>query len=214
MASPESTVHHPLFARLFERLVPVLEAKGGAEHRDELLAGLTGRVVEVGAGTGANFSHYPSTVIEVVAAEPESYLRVRAGEAARTAPIPVTVRDATAERLPFEAGSFDAGVVSLVLCSVADPAAALGELFRVIRPGGELRYYEHVRSERPRLARVQQAVDVVWPRLAGGCHTSRQSEPAIEAAGFVVERSRTFDFRPCVMSAPVAPHVIGMARRP
>jgi ubiquinone/menaquinone biosynthesis C-methylase UbiE len=212
--SAETKVHHPLFARLFEKLVPVLDTKGGADHRQELLGGLSGRVVEVGAGTGANFRHYPATVTEVVAVEPEAYLRARAEEAARAAPVPVTVVDATADRLPFEAGSFDGGVASLVLCSVADQAAALGELFRVIRPGGELRFYEHVRSERPRLARFQQAADRVWPLLAGGCHTSRETSRAIEAAGFDVERHRAFDFKPCATSALVAPHILGVARRP
>ena len=214
MGRDETKVHHPLFARLFEKLVPVLEAKGGAEHRQELLEGLSGRVVEVGAGTGANFRHYPSTVTEVLAVEPEAYLRARAAAAARAAPVPVTVVDATAGRLPFEAGSFDGGVASLVLCSVADQAVALGELFRVIRPGGELRFYEHVRSERPRLARFQQAADRVWPYLAGGCHTSRETSRAIEAAGFGIERQRAFDFKPCATSALVAPHILGAARRP
>lgn len=203
-----------MFARLFEKLVPVLDAKGGAEHRSELLAGLSGRVVEIGAGTGANFGRYPSTVTEVVAVEPEPYLRARAEEAARAAPVPVTVVNGVAGRLPFEDASFDAGVASLVLCSVADQDAALGELFRVIRPGGELRYYEHVRSERPGLARFQQLFDGVWPWLAGGCHTSRATGRAIEAAGFRPEHQRAFDFKPCVTSALVAPHILGVARRP
>src|SRR6266545_2017190 len=148
-----STVHHPLFARLYERMAPAFEAKGGAAHRDELLASLTGRVVEVGAGTGLNFRHYPTTVTEVVAVEPEPYLRGKAEQAAETASIAVTVLDGVADHLPLDRASCDAGVASLVLCSVRDQAAALAELRRVIKPGGQLRFYEHVRSRSPRFAR-------------------------------------------------------------
>lgn len=190
------------------------EAKGAAEHRDEALVGLAGRVVDVGAGTGANFAHYPAGVTEVVALEPEPYLRDIAERAAASAPVPVTVVDGVADRLPVEDASCDAGVASLVLCTVDDPAAALAELRRVIRPGGELRFFEHVRAHTSGIARFQRAVDVVWPRLGGGCHTSRDTLGAIAAAGFEVERVRRFSFRPSLVVAPVSPHVIGAARRP
>jgi ubiquinone/menaquinone biosynthesis C-methylase UbiE len=214
MSDPSATtVCHPRFARLYERMAPRFEAKGGGAHRDELLAGLTGRVVEVGAGTGLNFGHYPSTVTEVIAVEPEPYLRHRAEEAAVSAPVHVVVVDGVADHLPLDDASCNGGVASLVLCSVADQATALAELRRVIRPGGELRFYEHIRSSSPRLARAQRALDVVWPHLAGGCHTSRDTVAAIETAGFHVEQARHFSFRPAVMSAPAAPHVIGTARR-
>jgi ubiquinone/menaquinone biosynthesis C-methylase UbiE len=195
-------------------MAPAAEASGAAAHRGELLAGLAGRAVEVGAGTGLNFRHYPPAVTEVVAVEPEPYLRARAEEAAASVPVPVAVVDGMAERLPLDDAACDAGVASLVLCSVADQAAALAELRRVIRPGGELRFYEHVRSASPWTARAQRAVDVVWPLLAGGCHTARDTVAAIEAAGFRVERARRFSFRPAIASAPAAPHVIGAARRP
>jgi SAM-dependent methyltransferase len=209
-----TTVRHPWFARVYERIAPTFDAKGGAAHRDELLAGLIGRVVEVGAGTGLNFGHYPHTVTEVVAVEPEPYLRAKAELAAEDAPITLKVVDGVADELPVESGSCDAGVASLVLCSVDDQSAALRELYRVIRPGGELRFYEHIRSSSPGLARVQRALDIVWPRLAGGCHTSRDTIPAISAAGFELEQVRRFTFRPVLTNAPVAPHVIGVARRP
>jgi ubiquinone/menaquinone biosynthesis C-methylase UbiE len=97
---------------------------------------------------------------------------------------------------------------------VKSPASALGQLFRVIRPGGELRFYEHVRSPKPGFARAQRAVDLVWPWFGGGCHTSRDTERAIADAGFVIERIRHFEFRPAPCSAPVSPHIIGVARRP
>jgi ubiquinone/menaquinone biosynthesis C-methylase UbiE len=206
--------NHPLFARMYARMAADFEAKGGKEHRTEALAGLTGRVVEVGAGTGINFQHYPTTVTEVVAVEPEPYLRSIAAGAAAEAVVPVTVVDGHAEDLPLDDASCDAGVASLVLCSVPDQAGALAELRRVIRPGGELRFYEHVRSERPGFARAQRALDVVWPILGGGCHASRPTLDAIEAVGFEVETVRRFSFRPSLVVAPVAPHIVGRARRP
>ena len=128
-----------------------MEQLGVAEHRRELLAGISGRVVEIGAGTGANFAHYPEGVREIVAVEPEPYLRARAATAATDVISPVRVVDAVADQLPFEDGSFDVAVSSLVLCSVADQPAALAELHRVLRPGGELRFYEHVRAGDGRL---------------------------------------------------------------
>ena len=209
-----SEVHHPLFARLYERMSVGMEAKGSAEHREELLADLSGRVIEVGAGNGLNFAHYPTSVSEVVAVEPEAYLRDRAERAARDGKVPVQVVPGTAEALPAEDQSFDAAVASLVLCSVRDQRRALAELYRVVKPGGELRFYEHVRSHRPGFARFQRIVDVGWPCVGGGCHTSRATDRAIEEAGFVIDRCRRFSFRPCLITLPVAPHVIGLARRP
>ena len=207
-------VHHPLFARLYERLAPRVEEQGAAEHRRELLAGLKGRVIEVGAGTGLNFTHYPETVDEVVAVEPEAYPRRRAEEAAAATSVTVTVVDGVADRLPAADQSFDAGVASLVLCSVPDQASALAELRRVVRPGGELRFYEHVLANSPGLARFQHAIGHVWPWFAGGCHPDRETGKAIEEAGFVIEESRRFPFRPCFIETPVAPHILGRARRP
>jgi len=213
MASSEK-VHHPIFARLFERVAGRAEGRGAAEHRRRALTGLTGRVIEVGAGNGLNFAHYPSAVTEVVAVEPESYLRDRAIEAAAAIPIRIAVVDGLADDLPLEDASFDAGVASLVLCSVPDQARALAELYRVIRPGGELRFYEHVVAERPVAARLQRAADATfWPRVAGGCHMARDTGAAMEEAGFAVESSERFQFRFSALDPPKA-HILGIARRP
>lgn len=207
-------IRHPLFARCYARVSEGMEREGIAERRRVLLAGLSGRVIEVGAGNGLNFSHYPAGVTEVLAVEPEPYLRGLAIEAARRAAVPVRVVDGTAERLPGAAGAFDAGVASLVLCSVADQAQALAELFRVIRPGGQLRFMEHVRADSPGLARVQRLVDPVWPLFGGGCHTSRDTLAAIRAAGFEVERLERFRFPETRVPSPASPHILGVARRP
>jgi len=214
MTPNSTTVRHPLFARGYARMAAKAEAKGAAQHRDELLAGLGGRVIEVGAGNGLNFAHYPDTVEHVLAVEPEPLLRDLATKAAEHASVSVEVIDGVADALPSDDASFDAGVASLVLCSVADQDRALAELWRVIRPGGELRFYEHVRAETPGFARFQRAIDVVWPLVGGGCHTSRDTTTAIERAGFDIESSHRFRFVPCCVARPVAPHVIGTARRP
>lgn len=179
------TVRHPIFARLYHRLSAGEEKAGGGEHRRKLLASLRGRVVEVGAGNGLNFKHYPETVDEVIAVEPEPYLRQRANDAARNVAANVSVVDGVAGRLPLDDHSVDAGVASLVLCSVPDQGVALAELGRVIRPGGELRFYEHVVAGKPGFARFQSLLDrTFWPSAARGCHCSRDTAAAFELAGF------------------------------
>lgn len=215
MGGQEIKVHHPVFARIFVRLSDRAMVRGAGEHRRELVAGLSGRVVDVGAGHGLNFANYPTSVTEVVAVEPEPHLRSLAVEAARTAPVPVRVTDGVAERLPAGEASFDAGIASLVLCSVREQDRALSELFRVIRPGGELRFYEHVRAATPGLARLQRVVDLLfWPQIGGGCHASRDTRAAMERAGFAIKSCREFIFRPSPLAYPVSPHILGIARRP
>jgi ubiquinone/menaquinone biosynthesis C-methylase UbiE len=212
-ADDDRTLRNPFFARLFDRFAAKDEERGQAELRRELLTGLSGRVVEVGAGNGLNFPHYPAAVDEVVAVEPEAYLRERAAEAAQAAPVPIRVTAGLAGSLPLEDASFDAAVVSGVLCSVPDPEEALSDLRRVLRPGGELRFYEHVRAPTPRRARLQDAADLVWPRLMGGCHPNRNTLAAIERSGFRVERWRGFRFPPSARVSVVAPRILGVARR-
>jgi ubiquinone/menaquinone biosynthesis C-methylase UbiE len=206
-------VRHPGFARVYARLSQTMEA-GVAEHRTALLAGLTGRVIEVGAGNGLNFAYYPDGVTEIVAVEPEPYLRDLGLEAASQAAAPVQVIDGVAEDLPAADASFDAGVASLVLCSVRDQPRALAELYRVIRPGGQLRFFEHVRAEGPAHARVQRLADTLWPLLAGGCHTSRDTLGAITAAGFRLGGYRRMRIPDSRLPWPNAPHAVGAAHRP
>ena len=205
-------VKNPLFARLLARCGARNEERGNRELRRELLAGLSGRVMEVGAGTGLNFPHYPAAVDEVVAVEPEPYLRARAGEAAGAAPVPVRVVEGTAAELPAADGEFGAVVISGLLCSVRDVPAALTEFARVLRPGGQLRFYEHVRSRDALFARYQQAADLAWPHLMGGCHVQRQTRAAISRE-LTLEACRGFRFPPSAVFSPVAPRILGTARK-
>jgi ubiquinone/menaquinone biosynthesis C-methylase UbiE len=205
-------VSNPVFARLFDRFFAKDKGRGEDELRRELVSGLSGRVVEVGPGNGINFAHYPATVEELVAVEPEPYLRKRAEETAGSVALAVRVLDGTAAALPLDAGAADALVVAGVLCSVPDQQAALAEFRRVLRPGGELRFYEHVRSRRPGFARYQDAVAVVWPRLMGGCRPNRETLAAIERSGFRIERCRGFGFPADARGYPVAPRILGVAR--
>lgn len=208
-----SEVNHPRFARMYPRLAAWAEENGALEHRAETLAPTSGKVLEIGAGHGLNFPHYPAGVTEVVAMEPEASLRALAVEAAVKAPVPVTVTDGVAERLPAEDGSYDAVVSGLVLCSVRDLPKVLSEVRRVLRPGGVFCFYEHVRAQSRGFAAYQRAVDLVWPHLSGGCRVSRRTEAAIRASGLEVERLRHFRFPPGRVPAPTAPFVIGHASR-
>jgi ubiquinone/menaquinone biosynthesis C-methylase UbiE len=196
-------------------MAPAIEQQGAAEHRSRLLADVGGRVLEVGAGTGSNFPHYPAAVTEALAVEPEPRLRARAEEAARTTAVPVTVVDGVADRLPADDGSIDAVVATLMLCSVPDQRRALAEIHRVLRPGGRLLFWEHVRADTPGLARVQRILDAtVWPLVGGGCHTGRDTVAAIAAAGFTLERLERFRFPESGPAMPASPHVLGVAVRP
>ncbi len=207
-------VHHPIFARVYCRLSSSTREQE-APYRQELLDGLSGSVIEVGAGQGENFPHYPATVDRVLAVEPEPYLRKKAIEAARGASMEIEVVEEVAEKLPADSGTFDAGVACFVLCTVADQAAALAEVRRVIRPGGELRFLEHVIAKGRGFARAQRVADrTFWPLVAGGCHCARDTGTAIEQAGFEVKRSRQFPLRPSVVEVLVTPHILGAARRP
>jgi SAM-dependent methyltransferase len=207
-------LERPRFARMYVRAAENAEQRGATEHRKRLLGGLSGTVVEVGAGHGLNFPHYPAAVTEVIAIEPEPTLRARATGAAANAPVPVRVLGGVADALPLEAASVEAAVASLVLCSVPDQMRALAELRRVLRPGGELRFYEHVIPNcRPRRLLLQAADHSgLWPRIAGGCHPARDTGAAIRRAGFEVESSERLMFA-AARFEPAIPYILGIARR-
>ncbi|WP_406336183.1 class I SAM-dependent methyltransferase [Streptomyces sp. NBC_00203] len=209
-------VHHPLFARYYARISVTAETRWGVGGvRERLLAGLSGRVIEIGAGNGLNFAHYPGTVSEVVAIEPERLLRQLAVEAALRSGVPVDVVPGAAEALPVKSEAFDAAVVSLVLCSVRDVPRALAELRRVLRPGGTLRFFEHGKGGGRAMTYTQRGLDrTVWPRLNGGCHLSRDPVAALRDAGFELGPYRRMLMPEKGPRLPTSYCVLGTARRP
>jgi ubiquinone/menaquinone biosynthesis C-methylase UbiE len=179
-------------------------------HRRRLVGEAAGEVLEVGAGTGLNFPRY-ERARRVVACEPDEAMRARARRRARRARVPVALVAGDAGRLPFADASFDTVVFSLVLCSVPRPEEALAEARRVLRPGGEARFYEHVRSERPGLARWQDLLARPWRTVNRGCTPNRETVGAVERAGFRVVELERFEL-PGVPPI-VRPHVLGVGRR-
>lgn len=197
-----------LFARGWVVASPLLERCGLGDSRRRLVAGLRGTVVEVGAGSGVTFEHYPPAVTRVVAVEPDPHLRAHAGRYAARAAVPVEVVDTVAETLPLADGGADAVVFGLVLCTVPDVPAALAEARRVLAPGGELRLLEHVRAD-GRLGAVADRIAPAWSRLGGGCRPNQDTRRLLREAGFDVSALRTRPFPPGV---PLMPVLTGAAR--
>jgi ubiquinone/menaquinone biosynthesis C-methylase UbiE len=201
---------NPVFAAMYDRLMASTERAGLADRRAELVAGARGATLELGAGTGLNLRHYPAAVTDLVLAEPDRHmarrLRAKLAEAGRVA----EVVEAPAEQLPFEDGRFDTAVVTLVLCTVQDPARALDEIARVLKPGGRLLFLEHVRSsEGQRLAVWQDRLERPWGWFAGGCHPNRDTIATLEASPLSVESADPGE----LPKAPplVRPLVVGVA---
>ena len=210
---PEPRMSHPIFARFWIAVSPKMDRGGAVEHRRRLLAGLSGDVLEVGAGNGLNFAHYPPEVVSVLAVEPEPRLRDAALVSATRAPVAVDVVPGVADRLPADDASVDAVVYSLVLCSVPDVSRALHEARRVLRPGGQVRFLEHVAASTAGLRRVQGWLDAtIWPYVGAGCHAGRDTAASIEHAGFAIERLERFRFPDIRVPMPTSPHILGVAK--
>jgi len=202
------------FARYLERREQRRPDLVSREHRRRLLTGLRGHVLEVGCGDGRAFELYPAEVAHVLAVEPDPTARAVAQERARAAPVRIDVLDGSADALPTPDETFDAVVAIWVLCSVPDVPGALNELLRVLRPGGELRFYEHVRSANPVFRGIQHAVDALyWTKALGGCRTTRDTEAAIRAAGFRIASLDEGFHSSSPFTVTSAPYVIGVAVR-
>jgi len=208
---PSRAVFHPRFAAFYEWF-----ARSGQQRRllDPLRQATAGQasgvVLEVGAGTGLNFSWYqPKSVERVEAIEPDTAMLAKARRRADQAPVPIVLTQASVEALPFAEGTFDSAVVTLVLCSVHDPARALAEIKRVVKPQGTLFVFEHVRSTQSWLAHVQDALVPVTTRLFGNCHWNRDATHLVEEAGFQVTQ-----VQPHPGGFPLLPHLLLQARRP
>lgn len=202
------------FARLLERREARRPDPVARELRARLLSGLRGRVLEVGSGDGRSFEHYPPEVEHVRAVEPDPSARAAAEPRARAAAPAIEVVAGVAVPLEAADASFDAAVIMGVLCSVPDPAAALAEVRRVLRPDGELRFWEHVRSRNTVFRAVQHSADrLFWTRSLGGCETTRDTEATIRAAGFRIERIERGFHSSSLLTVTSAPYVLGVARR-
>ena len=200
-----------VYARCYDRFMVQMDRAGAAEHRRRLVEEAGGEILEIGAGTGKNLPFYRAAG-RVVALDPDPAMRARANDAAREARVPVEVMEGDAMVLPFPDTSFDTVVFSLVLCTVPDVERALTEARRVLRPGGSLRFYEHVRAADPRLARWQDRLERPWGWVVRGCHPNRDTVAEVSRAGFGVLSLEEFDFP--AMPPIVRPHVIGFAERP
>lgn len=176
------------FSAIYDRAMKSTEEAGMREIRRETLTAARGRTIDIGAGTGINVELYPEGVTELVLAEPDEHMLKHLRPKVPTWGRDVDVVQAGADRLPFDADSFDTAVFTLVLCTVPDPAAALKEAARVLKPGGELLFVEHVRSPEPGLARWQDRLERPWRFLGDGCHCNRDTVATIEASPFEVDR--------------------------
>jgi ubiquinone/menaquinone biosynthesis C-methylase UbiE len=186
---------HPWFAAVYDRLTRSAERNFLGAHRAWLCARAVGRVLDLGAGTGANLPYVASDA-QVLAAEPDPYMLERARRRAATLGRPVTFLPDAAESLSVETASVDAVLATLVLCTVDDPARALGEIRRVLRPGGRLLFLEHVRLDHPIWGRLQDAATPVWKRFAAGCRPNRDTVAAIGRAGFAIDELERYAFGP------------------
>ena len=183
----DGEISRPLFAGVYRAFRPI-DRRAFGPHRSELADGLSGRVLDLGAGDGATIPYVERAAdrgtadpeLSYIAVEPDPHMRRRGRRLAEDGDLDVEFVAARAESLPFADDSFDTVLTMLVFCTIADPQRALDEVARVLRPGGELRYLEHVGGDGT-WGRVQQAITPIWKRLAGGCHLDRDSVDRFEA---------------------------------
>ena len=179
MSDPE----HPLFAHLYDPVMSVPERVFLPDHREYLVADLSGTILDIGAGTGAMFPYFAGAGEEIHslhAIEPDPHMRRQAAERAETLDLDVTISDAGAADLPYDDDTFDAVVASLVFCTIPDVEAALDEIARVLEPGGEFRFLEHVRASSP-VGPLHDVLAPGWYHAAGGCHLNRRTGDVFRA---------------------------------
>lgn len=180
-------IYARIFAAVYERGVVGREGRRFRELRRRALAGATGRTLELGAGPGNNAAHYPAAVERLVLSEPDSPMLARLRANLAGSDTAAEAVQASADALPFADDSFDTVTALLVLCTVPDPAAALVEVARVLRPGGRLLFFEHVRAPEPRLARWQDRWERPWQAIGRGCRCNRPTPDLIAASPLEIE---------------------------
>ncbi|MCH7553946.1 MAG: class I SAM-dependent methyltransferase [Chloroflexi bacterium] len=197
-----------IFAALYNPLTRGAERGAYRRVRPQVTGGVRGRLLEIGGGTGANLPYYPTDVALTIV-DPNPHMLRRLEAKARKLGLTVTTVLVGAEELPFDDASFDTVVGTIVLCSVTDQRRSLGEIRRVLRPGGEFRFMEHVRAASGAWAHFQDGITPLWKRVGAGCHPNRDTVSAIRAASFEIVELKEFPLGPY----PVRPHVFGVARR-
>lgn len=202
---------HKWFAARYDRMLAFQEKRYLGAVREDLLKDVNGAVLEIGAGTGANFPYYRNGA-RVTATEPDPYMLERARKRAAEVTANIELQQVAAEDLPFPNDTFDFVVDTLVLCSVRDPALALSEMKRVLKPGGEMRLYEHVRYEQGFGAFIQDVITPVWRWFGAGCHPNRDTGRTVREAGFEVVSERQ-EMAPVPRLIPSRPHLRLVARR-
>ncbi len=203
------SLYQHLFAAAYDPVMSSLETGRLGERRRQLLSSLSDEVLDIGAGTGANLAHLPEAVRRVIAVEPDPALARRLRRRAADHPADIEVVGATAESLPLPDHSVDVAVATLVLCTVEDPAAAVAELHRVLRPGGRLLVIEHVVDRSPRRARWQRRLTPAWRVVARGCHLDRDTRSTLARGGFDVSEVDSWELS---RRGPTVPAISGVAR--
>jgi len=170
-----------------------LEKKWIARIRKKIISGLEGNVLEIGAGTGANFPYYSKDKVEsVVSLEPNPHMLDQARLRAKEAGLPVEFHQGMAETLPFNDDEFDTVVATLVLCSVSEPEKVFQEVRRVCKKGGKIVLFEHVRTESKSLAALQDVLTPAWKRLCDGCHLNRDTGRYMKESGIKMVKEKKY----------------------
>jgi len=180
-------VNHPILARIYDTVLAPTERAGVRDQRRRMMDGVTGRVLEIAAGTGLNVPLYPSTADEVHAIEPDRHMLARLERRSHESPVPLYLYQGDAQDLPFIDGAFDTAIIAFALCTIPDPPRALDEVHRVVRSGGTLRFLEHVRSQEDRTARWQDCISPIWGKFAGGCRLNQPTVEILEATNWEID---------------------------
>ncbi|WP_232310433.1 class I SAM-dependent methyltransferase [Mesobacillus selenatarsenatis] len=182
-----------MFAFFYDKLMGPLEKKWIARVRKKIVSGIEGNVLEIGAGTGANFPYYSKVKVErLVTLEPNPYMLEQAKRKANGLKLPVEFHQGMAETLPFNDDEFDTVVATLVLCSVSDPQKVFQEMRRICKQGGKIVLFEHVRTESKSLAALQDVLTPTWKRLCDGCHLNRDTGRYMKESGIIMVKEKKY----------------------